>query len=399
MIARLVAFAVIGVVAVTYTLVRYARVGADLFDPAYRVTVDLADAGGLFENSEATYRGVAIGRVESLAVAGGGARAVLRLDPARPVPARGLLALVANRSGVGEQYLDLRPSGAAGPYLRDGDVIGRERTRLPITTAQVLGDTDRLLASVDPGDLETVVTELEKAFSGPHLGRLIDAGGTLLGQAEEVLPETVSVLDDGETVLDAQRASGSHLRAFAGDLATLTGSLRKGAHDLSNVLGRTPRAARSVERLVDGVDPHLRPLLAHLVVGGQTVSARVAALRQLMIGYPAAVAGAFTVVGEDGLRLGLDLNVNVPPPCRRGYEHVRRRHPRDVAPRRADPAAYCREPRDSATTVRGGRNAPASQPAPSIAGLGAWVARYDPATGRGRGELRWQDLLFGPLAS
>ncbi|MGW4801873.1 MlaD family protein [Nonomuraea sp. NPDC004297] len=62
MTARLVALAVVGVLAVSYTLVRYARVGADLFDPAYRVTVELADAAGLFDNSEVTYRGVAIGR-------------------------------------------------------------------------------------------------------------------------------------------------------------------------------------------------------------------------------------------------------------------------------------------------------------------------------------------------
>jgi phospholipid/cholesterol/gamma-HCH transport system substrate-binding protein len=215
-----------------------------------------------------------------------------------------------------------------------------------------------------------------------------------------VLPETVAVVRDGETVLEAQRASGGHLKAFSGDLAALTDSLRNGSRDLSDVLGRAPRAAGSVERLVDGVEPHLRPLLTHLVVGGQSVSARVSALRQLLIGYPAAVAGAFTVVDEDGLRLGLDLNLNVPPPCRRGYEHVRRRYPQDVTPRPAGPRAYCVEPRDSRTGVRGARNAPPAQPAPSFRGLHEWLSRYDPAaTSRGRGEQTWQDLLFGPLAS
>lgn len=158
---------------------------------------------------------------------------------------------------------------------------------------------------------------------------------TLLGQAEEVLPETVAVLRDGETVLDAQRASGGHLKAFSGHLAALTDSLRKGSRDLSNVLDRAPRAAGSVERLVDGVEPHLRPLLTHLIAGGQSVSARVSALRRLLIGYPAAVAGAFTVVEEDA----------------------------------ADARADCVEPRDSRTGVRGARNAPPAQPAASISGL------------------------------
>ncbi|MGW2222197.1 MlaD family protein [Nonomuraea sp. NPDC001684] len=384
MTVRLVAFALIGVVAVAYTLVRYARVGADLFDPAYRVTVELADAGGLFDGSEVTYRGVPIGRVESLAVAGDGARAVVRLGSGAPVPARGLLAVVANRSGVGEQYLDLRPAGGAGPYLREGDVIDRAHTRLPVPTSKLLGDTDRLLASIDPRDLETVVTELDKGLggNGPALRRLADAGEKLLGQAESVLPETVAVLHDGETVLDAQRASGSHLKAFAGNLASLTDSLRDGRGDLAHVIGRTPRAAESLERLTDGVAPHLRPLLTHLVIGGRTASARVTALRQLLIGYPAAVAGAFSVVDRDGLHFGLDLDLNVPRPCTRGYERVRRRQPHDVGTRPPDPEAFCREPRGSATGVRGARNAPAPQPPPSIPGLQDWLAGYDPATGR-----------------
>ncbi|RSN01791.1 ABC transporter substrate-binding protein [Nonomuraea sp. WAC 01424] len=384
MTARLLAFVLIGVVAVAYTLVRYARVGADLFDPAYRVTVELADAGGLFDGSEVTYRGVPIGRVESLAVAGDGARAVLRLGAGTPVQAGGLLAVVANRSGVGEQYLDLRPAGGARPYLREGDVIGRGQTRLPVATAQLLGDTDRLLSSVDPRDLETVVTELGKGLggNGPYLRRLADAGERLLGQAESVLPETVAVLRDGETVLDAQRASGGHLRAFAGDLASLTDSLKKGRGDLAHVSGRTPRATGSVERLLNGVAPDLRPLLTHLVIGGRTAGSRVTALRQLLIGYPAAVAGAFSVVDRDGVHFGLDLDLNVPRPCTRGYERVRRRDPHDVSPRPVDPGAFCKEPRGSATGVRGARNAPAPQPPPSIPGLGKWLAGYDPATGR-----------------
>jgi ABC-type transporter Mla subunit MlaD len=64
--------------------------------------------------------------------------------------------------------------------------------------------------------------------NGPRLRRLIDAGGELLGQAEEVLPETVGALRDGETLLDAQRASEGHLKAFARQLAGLTDSCVKG---------------------------------------------------------------------------------------------------------------------------------------------------------------------------
>ncbi|MFI6899782.1 MlaD family protein [Nonomuraea sp. NPDC050394] len=378
---KLAAFLAISLAATAYTLVRYARVGADLFDPAYRVGVELADAGGLFEHAEVTYRGVRVGRVESLSLTAGGVRAVLRLRHEPPVPATGLLAVVANRSGVGEQYLDLQPSGTARPYLKEGDTIARERTALPITTAQLLGDAERLLTSVDPRDAETVVTEMEHAFGGnaAHLRRLLTAGEELTAAAVEVLPETVTLIERGETVLRTQRAEGGHLKAFARDLASLTGSLREGSADLERTIDAGGPAARSAEKLVDGLEPHLRPLLGNLIVGGRGVSARVAALRQLLIGYPAGVAGAFTVVGRDGLHFGLNLNLNVPPPCTRGYEDVRRRHPQDTRVKAVDPRATCTEPEGSPTGVRGGADVPPPGVPPSIPGLEEWLAGNDPA--------------------
>lgn len=395
---KLAIFFLVTLVATGYTLVRYARIGADLVERPYRVSVDLADASGLFEHSEVTYLGVQIGRVERLSVSGGGARAVLRLQADVRVPASGLLAVVANRSGVGEQYLDLRPSGTAQPYLREGDVIARGQTRLPVSTAQLLGNADRLLASVDPRDVATVVDELDRAFSGsgPHLRRLLDASDELLVEAQGVLPETVALLRDGETVLDTQRASP--VRSFSRDLASLTTSLRSGRPDLVATIDGARPAAMATERLVDGISPHLRPLLSNLVVGGQTLSARVPALRQLLIGYPAGVAGAFTVIDDRGLHFGLDLNLNVPPVCRPGYD-TRRRYPQDVSVRPARLGSYCKEAKDSATGVRGSRNAPRPLATPTIAGLDHWLAGYDPAIDRVRGEATWQALLLGPLGS
>ncbi|MEV0383220.1 hypothetical protein [Nonomuraea sp. NPDC050643] len=64
------------------------------------------------------------------------------------------------------------------------------------------------------------------------------------------------------------------------------------------------RAARLVERLVDGVEPLMRPLLTNMIAGGQSVSA----LRPRRD----SPAGAFTVVDEDRPHVWFDLNLNVP---------------------------------------------------------------------------------------
>ena len=37
-----------------------------------------------------------------------------------------VVAVVANRSAIGEQYVDLQPQNDTGPYLRDGSTIERD---------------------------------------------------------------------------------------------------------------------------------------------------------------------------------------------------------------------------------------------------------------------------------
>ena len=81
------------------------------------------------------------------------------------------------------------------------------------------------------------------------------------------------------------------------------------------------------------------------------------------------VKGAFTVVDERGsVHFGLDLNLNVPRACIRGYEATRRRSPHDTTVRSALTGTSCKEPRESPTDVRGSRNTPAPLPTPGLSG-------------------------------
>jgi Mce-associated membrane protein len=47
-------------------------------------------------------------------------------------------------------YLDLRPDTDTGPYLRHGDVIGEDRTAVPLAVETLLTNLDALVRSVDP---------------------------------------------------------------------------------------------------------------------------------------------------------------------------------------------------------------------------------------------------------
>ena len=119
---QLVAFALITLIGVSYVSARYVGLGERLFGDGYVVTADFTESGGIFTNAEVTYRGVAVGRVDRLRLANDGVHVDLRLDGGSQIPAD-TRAVVENRSAVGEQYVDLQPRRAGGPYLADGSHI------------------------------------------------------------------------------------------------------------------------------------------------------------------------------------------------------------------------------------------------------------------------------------
>ena len=79
---------------------------------------------------------------------------VLDIDNAYDeIPAESL-AVVGNRSAVGEQYVELQPQRDDGPYLHDGSVIEEEDTRIPIATNTLLTNLSETVESVDKDDAE-----------------------------------------------------------------------------------------------------------------------------------------------------------------------------------------------------------------------------------------------------
>ena len=391
--AQLLVFALITVIGLSYVSARYVGIDRALTGSGYTVTVDLQRSGGIFENAEVTYRGVAVGRVDRLRLAADGVHVDLAIDGGTRIPAD-TAAVVENRSAVGEQYVDLQPVTRSGPYLEDGDRIAQRRTRTPLPTETLLLHLDRLVRSVDRRDLRVVIDELGTAFSGTgrDLQRLLDSGDALTRSAVEALPETIRLLEDGQTVLATQRESGSAIRSFAGDLADLSRTLATSDPDVRRLLDNGVVASEQLEALVRDTGPQVSALLANLLVTGQVTVARLDGVEQVLVTYPDAVAGGFTVVPGDGTsHFGLVLTPD-PPSCRKGYEGTEQRTPAATSDVPANTDARCAEPRGSTTSVRGAQNAPA----PSN-GSASVVPRSTGGQQRTFGEESWQWLLLGPL--
>jgi phospholipid/cholesterol/gamma-HCH transport system substrate-binding protein len=419
---QLAAFLILTVVGVSFVSARYIGLDAALLGSGYVVTVDLAESGGIFENAEVTYRGVAVGRVDRLRLADDGVHVDLRLDRGVEVP-RDTDAVVENRSAVGEQYVDLQPQSPGGPFLANGDRIASDRTRTPLHTETLLLNLDRLVNSVDKGDLVVVIDELGRAFSGtgPDLQRLLDSGDALTRSAVDALPETIRLIEDGQTVLATQRESGSAIKSFSADLADLSDTLRTSDGDLRKVLDNGVVASRELRTLIRTNRTAISALLANLLTSGQVTVARLDGVEQVLVTYPDNVAGGYTVVPGDGTsHFGLVLNAADPPACTRGYGGTRKRSPQDTSDIPANTDARCTLPRGNPSSVRGAQNAPAPTGRSARAvpgGSPSYLTGYDTTSGLalGRdgaplvlggsggqqeafGEDSWTWLLLGPVS-
>ena len=369
---QLLVFAVITVIGVSYTAVRYVGIGSSLLGNRLKVYMDLADSGGVFTNADVTYRGVSVGRVGPLTLTSHGVRAELDLSggPATKIP-QNTKAVVADRSAVGEQYVELEPrvGNAAGPFLRNGSVITQPNTQVPVSTEALLSSVDALVRSVPTKDLSTVITELNHAFSGtgPALGSLIDSLNKLNKTANAIYPQTVGLLNSGKTVLDTQQAESAQIQALSANFASFSDSLVSDDSSIRSTLSGGLAASQQLNPLINQLSPTVPVLLANLTTTGQVITARIPAVRQALILYPLAIAGTFTVAPGDGsVHFGLDLNMNQPPACTQGYQGTNVRYPQDTSPQPPNTKASCKAPKNSPTDVRGSRNVPAPGPTPSV---------------------------------
>jgi phospholipid/cholesterol/gamma-HCH transport system substrate-binding protein len=323
---QLLAFLAISLLGISYLSFNYIGLDRVLLGSGYDVAADFEDSGGIFVNAEVTYRGVGVGRVSDMELTDDGVRVVMTIDPdAEPIP-DDAAAVVANRSAVGEQYVDLRPERHDGPYLADGAVIPRDRTSIPIPVEQLLLDLDQLSNSIDKDNLRIVVDELGRAFagSGDDLGRLIDNGDLLLARAEQSLPQTLRLITDGQTVLETQVDGRSAIRAWAEDLRKVTDTLVDLDPELRGLVVNAPDAGDALEGLIRDAGPGLGGLVRNLDILNRVQLPRMDGIEQMLVTYPDVVSGGFTVVRRDDdgtLRshFGFVPNAGDPHSCTSGY--------------------------------------------------------------------------------
>ena len=367
---QLAIFAVVAVVAGAIMVFGYLRLPNLLFGVGhYEVTVQLPEAGGLYERGNVTYRGTEVGQVKSVHLTDSGVEAVLSLRSDVKIPSN-LDAEVHSQSAVGEQYLALLPRTDGAPPLKDGDVIPVSRTTVPPDINSLLDSTNRGLQAIPQGNLKTVIDESYTAFGdlGPDISRLVRGSTTLAIDARKNLDPLLALIDRSKSVLNSQTDTADSVSAWASHLAAITTSLQRNDPALRGVIQNAGPAAEEVRGLFERVKPTLPILLGNLVSLNQVAITYQPDIQQLLVLLPQGTAAAQAVglanrntkQAYKGIYLSFNLNFNLPSSCTTGFLPAnQQRVPADTDyPERPAGDLYCRVPQDSPLNVRGARNTP-----------------------------------------
>ncbi|MGN6723545.1 MAG: MCE family protein [Marmoricola sp.] len=386
---QLVIFVIITLLGVSFVGARYARLDKLFYDSSFNVNAQFAQSGGIFVGAEVDYRGVRVGQVSDMHITKTGVDVVLAIDNGwkNKIPSTNVIALVANRSAVGEQYVDLEPAVNSGPYLKANSVIPTGNTRTPVSTVTVLNNLDQLVRSVPQGSLRTSVNSLGQSFAGtgPALGKIIDGMSSFIKAATDNFGTTTALIKDAQTVLATQADEGSAIRSFSRDLALFTDTLAGHDASLRRVIASGSATAIELRTFLDQNKVNLGRLINNVLVTGRIGYANIKGLRQILVLYPYMAAGGYTVLaknanGTTNARFGLILQ-QTPPVCVNGYHYASQlRQPYNLNPARLDTTAQCTDA-PTQSDARGAKQAPRA----AASDYRAPVATY------AQGKVTWSD--------
>lgn len=365
---QLAIFAIVTVLCVGAISVFYLHVPAAMGIGTYDVKANFVAGGGLYQNANVTYRGVTIGRVESVGLTDDGVVAAMRLNSDTPVPDN-VTATVKSVSAVGEQYVDLvPPDDPSNAMLRNDAVIPVSRTAIGQDISSLLVQADELVNSIGNSRIQDLLRETFKAFngSGPELARLIQSGRELVDEANANYGQTTQLIDQAGPFLDAQIASGDDIRSLADGLARFTTEAANADPQLRSVLTNVPGAAEAANTTFDGIRPSFPMLAANLANVGRIGVIYHKSIEQALVIFPALMAALLTVGGglpaDEGGKLDFKVQLGDAPPCSTGFiPPTQIRSPADTTLRDLPTDLYCKTAQNDPAVVRGARNYPCQE--------------------------------------
>jgi phospholipid/cholesterol/gamma-HCH transport system substrate-binding protein len=358
---QLILFGILTVVSLLVLGVYYLQIPSLVGIGQYTLKAELPASGGLYPTANVTYRGVTIGKVTDVEPTEQGAEATMSLDSHYKIPID-VSANVHSVSAVGEQYLDLVPTGNPGKFLSPGQTI--TKGTVPSEIGPALDTANRGLEALPKDKIGTLLDETAQSVGGlgPALQRLVDSTQAIAGDFKTNITNVNDIIQNSGPVLDSQVDSGSAIERWARNLNNLAAQAAQRDQNLKSVLTQAAPTADQVNALFSDVRDSLPQVLANLEIVFDLLKRYHAGVEQVLVFLPQGTSIGQTVSAPFPNQAALDLalSINQPPPCLTGFIPASEwRSPADTSLQPLPTGTYCKIPMDTpANSVRGSRNIP-----------------------------------------
>lgn len=290
-LASLASILVILIVGSVY--LAFGVVKVDWFRAQVDATMTVPESGGLLPRSKVLLSGVEVGKVTSVEHVAGGVAVRFRVDGSFRIPVTSAVR-IEGLSGLGEAYLDFRPSSGDGPYLRDGQTVSASKITAPVSIPDIARTTTELMRQLDPVALASIVDTFSQAMAGtdtviPQLARSTDLLAATLISRTDIIRRMLLAMQANATDMDW---SESALLEASGPWADFGPRVSEVADSIARVIraGNMPDSFLEDTEETLGLVPLLEQLTAKVDEMGPELSPLIPLLQPLLAQVPPLVS-------------------------------------------------------------------------------------------------------------
>ena len=409
---QLLIFSVVTVVAMLAVGILYVRIPQMFGVGVYKVSLDLPSTGGVYQNANVSFRGVNVGKVNSVSLTQNGVRAKLTIDSSAKIPENSK-ASIRSVSAVGEQFVDFTP-----PEQPSSTMLGNNATvvsdDVPTEISVMLDQAEKLLINVGDSNLREVMDEAFKAFNGTgeDLQRLLDSMTLLSDDAYKNSDAMIALVREAGEVLSTQTNTADSVRAWTSNMTKVTDQLRANNPQITGILAKGPGVAGQARDLFENMRMSVPLLVDNFGTSAKTMAVYHANLRQILVIYPRLMDVLVTAINTGdveryGANADFALGFQDSGTCTVGFLPASQWRPGSAQTvQDLPPGMLCRVPQNQNLAVRGARNFPcvefpgrrASTPAECRTGYKPLAKQNSPFPDGLPYGLKWRGPGSGPGA-
>lgn len=215
------------------------------------------NSNGIFEGDDVMILGVRIGKIDKIEPQASQAKVSFSFDSEYKVPADAKAAIISPTL-VTARAIQLTPAYTGGPALRDGAVIPRERTAVPVEFDDLREQLQKLtvlLEPTKPGGLSTLGAFTKTAADnirgqGPNIRDTVTQLSQAISALSDHRTDIFGTVKNLSVLVSALQSSADLLRQLNGNLATVTEQLANDPNEIGGAIASLDVALTDVKTFV-----------------------------------------------------------------------------------------------------------------------------------------------------